>query len=226
MRYGSRAKRESRVCRKAAAVTLLDDQDTAAPPGRRERNKLQKRARIVAAARALFEQQGFANTTTQQIADAADIGTGTLFLYARAKEDLLVMVFSDEMLETARQIFANPPAAGTIDAQLMAVFESMADYHARDTDLARLLLRELVISPAEARRSDIETLVEAIFDGLTAIISAGGQVADPPLVARSAFALYYFALISWLGGGQERARCMGLLRQQLAHLINGNRSDA
>lgn len=207
-------------------MVRTEEQEAGAAPGRRERNKLEKRARIVAAARTLFESQGFADTTTQQIADAADIGTGTLFLYARSKEDLLVMVFKDEMLETTRQIFADLPPHDSIDGCLMAVFDRMADYHARDPDLARLLLRELVISQTEARRSDIDELMDAIFDGLTAIIRAGGRVRDPHIVARSAFALYYFALLSWLGAGQDRGWCMRLLRDQLAQLINGNGADA
>ncbi len=198
-------------------------EEKAATPGRRERNKLEKRGRIVAAARDLFERQGFASTTTQQIADAADIGTGTLFLYARTKEDLLVMVFQNEMLETARQIFAVQPTGQEIVDRLMAVFNRMADYHARDIDLARLLLRELVMSQTEARRSDIDELMDAIHDGLSAIIQDGGRVANAPLVARSAFALYYFALISWVGAGQDRGWCMRLLREQLANLIDGNR---
>lgn len=208
--------------REQAAVTLTDEQGKAAAPGRRERNKLEKRARIVAAARDLFERQGFASTTTQQIADAADIGTGTLFLYARTKEDLLVMVFRDEMLETARQIFAGQPAGGDLVDRLMAVFNRMADYHARDIDLARLLLRELVMSQTEARRSDIDELMDAIHDGLSAILAEGGRMPNAPLVARSAFALYYFALISWVGAGQDRGWCMRLLREQLANLIEGN----
>lgn len=206
-----------------AAVTLTDDQNKPAALGRRERNKREKRARIVAAARELFERQGFGCTTTQQIADAADIGTGTLFLYARTKEDLLVMVFQNEMLETVRQIFAMQPTGQNIVDRLMAVFNRMADYHARDIDLARLLLRELVMSQTEARRSDIDELMDAIHDGLTAIIQDGGRVANAPLVARSAFALYYFALISWVGAGQDRGWCMRLLREQLANLIDGNR---
>lgn len=206
-----------------AAVTLTDDRNKPAALGRRERNKREKRARIVAAARELFERQGFGSTTTQQIADAADIGTGTLFLYARTKEDLLVMVFQNEMLETVRQIFAMQPTGQDIVDRLMAVFNRMADYHARDIDLARLLLRELVMSQTEARRSDIDELMDAIHDGLTAIIQDGGRVANAPLVARSAFALYYFALISWVGAGQDRGWCMRLLREQLANLIDGNR---
>jgi len=206
-------------------VTPSRIEDSAAAPGRRERNKLQKRARIVAAARELFRRQGFADTTTQQIADAADIGTGTLFLYARSKEDLLVMVFSDEMLDTARRIFADPPGDAGLAARLMAVFNRMADYHTDDPDLARLLLKELVVPRSEARRSDVDELMDAIYDGLTDMIATDPRVRDPALVARSAFALYYFALLSWLGAGQDRGWCMRLLRDQLSHLINGHGTD-
>jgi AcrR family transcriptional regulator len=196
-----------------------------ATPGRRERNKLAKRARIVAAARDLFRRQGFADTTTQQIADAADIGTGTLFLYARTKEDLLVMVFRDEMLETVRAIFAVPPALAGLDARLLAVFNRMADYHADDPDLARLLLKELVVPRSEARRSDVDELMDAIYDGLSDMIGAETRIRNPAIVARSAFALYYFALLSWLGAGQDRGWCMRLLREQLSHLINGDSAN-
>ena len=45
-----------------------------------------------AAASELFEKHGVDEVTTQQIADAADIGTGTLFLYAKTKGELLLLV--------------------------------------------------------------------------------------------------------------------------------------
>ena len=197
----------------------------AAAPSRRERNKLEKRARIVAAARDLFERNGFAETTTQQIAAAADIGSGTLFLYADSKEDLLVMVFHDEMLATVQRIFAEPPAGETMTERLMAAFNQMADYHARDPELARMLLKELVVPGSPARRSDIDELMDAIFDGIAQVIGAEGRVRNPALVARSAFALYYFALISWLGAGQDRTWCMRLLRDQLIELLGEDQAD-
>ena len=65
---------------------------------RRERNKQDKLRRIKEAARRLFYERGFEATTTQAIAEAADIGTGTLFSYVRVKEDLLLMVFLDDLL--------------------------------------------------------------------------------------------------------------------------------
>lgn len=62
------------------------------PQGRRERNKQDKLERIVDAASRLFAERGVDDVTTQQIADEADIGTGTLFLYAKTKGELLLLV--------------------------------------------------------------------------------------------------------------------------------------
>ena len=203
------------------ASAAVQEPAAGAAPGRRERNKLQKRARIVQAARELFQQQGFAETTTQQIAAAADIGTGTLFLYAHSKEDLLVMVFKDEMLETVRAIYAGLPAEAPPTEQMMTVFNRMADYHARDMELSRVLLRELVIPSSPERISEIAELMDVIFEGLTDIVARGARVptSNPALIARSAFAVYYLALISWLGSGFDRTRSMRLLRDQLALLM-------
>src|SRR5688572_15883631 len=60
--------------------------------GRRERNKQEKLDRITAAARELFAERGVDEVTTQEIADKADIGAGTLFLYAKTKGELLLLV--------------------------------------------------------------------------------------------------------------------------------------
>ncbi|MEQ1494887.1 MAG: TetR/AcrR family transcriptional regulator [Novosphingobium sp.] len=203
------------------ASTAMQEQAAGAAPGRRERNKLQKRIRIVQAARELFQSQGFAETTTQQIAAAADIGTGTLFLYSPSKEDLLVMVFKDEMLETVRTIYAGLPAEAPATDQLMTVFNQMADYHARDLELSRVLLKELIIPSSPDRVGEIAELMDTIFDGLTNIVVGGrqGQTSNSVLIARSAFALYYFALIGWLGSGFDRNWSMRLLRDQLTLLM-------
>ncbi len=62
------------------------------PLGRRERAKHDKMSRIFEAATELFLTNGYTATTTQQIADRADIAEGTLFRYAATKAELLLMV--------------------------------------------------------------------------------------------------------------------------------------
>ena len=192
------------------------------PVGRRERNKQEKLKRIVAAARALFRDQGFNETTTQQIAEAADIGAGTLFLYARSKEDLLVMVFRDERIETARLAFAEIDPDQPLLDQLIELFAAMLDYHARDTALARILLKEAMFPDAEGRHTDITELLTVIYDGIAAMVtrarSAGrcAQGADSPRVAENLFANYYMDLLGWLAGRTTRDQFMTRLRQHLA----------
>lgn len=188
--------------------------------GRRERNKLEKRTRIVAAARRLFDEQGFAETTTLQIAEAADIGTGTLFLYARSKEDLLVLVFKDEMMEVALDSFQKLPASVSLVDQSLAIFARMIDYHARDLELTRLLMREIII-PAGDRRSAMDDLTEVIFANFARLVDQArqeGKIAqrfEPQLTARTIFAIYYFNLLGWLAGRLDREILLDQLRREL-----------
>ncbi|WP_197511023.1 helix-turn-helix domain-containing protein [Tessaracoccus coleopterorum] len=65
--------------------------------GRRDRNKAAKRAAISRAAARLFAEQGFAATTTQQVAVEADVAEGTLFRYAGTKQELLLMVVNEHL---------------------------------------------------------------------------------------------------------------------------------
>ena len=76
---------------------------TVREPGRREQNKADKQRRIRAAARDLFTRRGYSSVTTQEVADRAEVGTGTLFRYAQSKGELLCMVANDQfraMVET------------------------------------------------------------------------------------------------------------------------------
>lgn len=194
--------------------------------GRRERNKLEKRSRIVAAARRLFAEQGFAETTTQQIAESADIGTGTLFLYARSKEDLLVMVFHEEMLATAQQAFHDLPSDMPLIDQVMQVFAHMVSYHERDLVLARLLLKEILMPDREDRSQELSHLMGSIYAGFGQLITSAqrsGAISarfDPVLTSQSLFAIYYLGLLSWLGGITTRDAFFAQLRRQLAMLLD------
>jgi AcrR family transcriptional regulator len=62
------------------------------PIGRREWAKQDKRERIRAGARELFAEHGVGDVTTPLVADRADVAIDTLYLYAPAKAELLIMV--------------------------------------------------------------------------------------------------------------------------------------
>jgi len=117
--------------------------------GRRERNKQAKLDRITAAASKLFAAHGVDDVTTQQIADEADIGTGTLFLYARTKGELLLMVqnssYSDALV---RGRAAAEKAADALEA-VMAIVAPVVECNRVQVLNGRTYLREIVFGDAE-----------------------------------------------------------------------------
>jgi len=201
----------------------------APPMGRRERNKQEKLDRILAAAKDLFAAKGFNETTTQEIADRADIGTGTLFLYAKTKEDLLIMVFKDEMIETSQTAFRKVSSDAPLIDQLMQVFGAMVAYHNRDLPLARALIREITILSGPERREDVRLLMRIIYDGIGDIVASVRtrekirSDIDLTLAGETFFGIYYLGLIAWLNGHMTKQAFLKRLRTKLALSIDGLR---
>lgn len=167
-------------------------------PGRRELNKADKQRRIRAAARDLFSRNGYSSVTTQEVADLAEVGTGTLFRYAQSKGELLCMVANDQL----RAMVDTVPDTGnpvddlvTLCDPLFAALESQPEnivaYH-RETLFgepgphraeAQRILRELrgIIGVVLARHSgrapdsaDLEGPAQTVFDVLyMSIVRAG-----------------------------------------------------
>jgi len=200
---------------------------TAAALGRREQNKLEKRGRIIAAARALFTHKGFEATTAQEIADAAGVGSGTVFIYAKTKDDLLILVFHDEMMEVVERAYAAARASDGLLDQAITFFETFVAYHERDLPLAHALMRQLGYVGSADQRSLVSELMTSLLGRLALLVQAAkndGKVdATSALMtsARSLFAIYYFHLGGLLSGYLDRAQFDRALRTDLGLLLRG-----
>ena len=139
---------------------------------RREQNKLEKRGRIIGAARALFSVKGFDAATIQEIAEAAGIATSTVFLYAKTKDDLLILVFHDEMLEVVEDAYAAACKQGGLLDQVIVFFETMVVYHERDLPLARALMRQLGYVTGDDQRTLVRELMRSVYGKLALLVEA------------------------------------------------------
>jgi AcrR family transcriptional regulator len=93
------------------------------PPGLRERKKAKTRAAVQEHALRLFRDQGYAETTVQEIAAAAEISPATFFRYFPTKEDTIVLDRLDPvMIELFR---SQPPDLSPTDALRAAIRQSL-----------------------------------------------------------------------------------------------------
>jgi AcrR family transcriptional regulator len=174
--------------------------------GRAERNKRDKRERLVRAARELFRTQGFEATTTSEIAELADVAKGTLFFHAKSKEELLVMMFQEDMGKAIDRAFATLKGETFFD-QMMHVFASMIEQNKRDIELARVFVKELPF--VKDSRDDLDAIPERFFQKMSVVIDAAkerGEIdsdVDSWLLSYNLFALNYVFTLLWLGGGDR-----------------------
>src|SRR5690349_68248 len=93
--------------------------------GLRERKKIKTRQAIRREAFRLIEEQGYGNTTVEQIADAAEVSTSTFFRYFPSKESVLL---SDDLIEPIIDAFITAPRELTpIAAYRHAVEQTFSD---------------------------------------------------------------------------------------------------
>jgi TetR/AcrR family transcriptional regulator len=149
---------------------------------RRERNKQAKLDRITAAASALFAEHGIDDVTTQQIADAADIGTGTLFLYVKTKGELLLLVQNTHYARALEQgITAAENHEDVLDA-VMAVLQPIVECNRAQVENGRTYLREMVFGdPTEPQRRAALAIVGQTEAAITAILTR--DETTPPTTA-------------------------------------------
>jgi len=149
------------------------------PVGRRERNKQEKLDRITAAASELFAVHGVDEVTTQQIADKADIGAGTLFLYAKTKGELLLLVQNVKYAEALKRGRVD---AGTIPDVLdavLAIVRPIVECNRTQIDNGRTYLREMVFGdPAEPRHGEALAIVAQTEEAIASVLRRDERVAE------------------------------------------------
>jgi AcrR family transcriptional regulator len=180
-----------------------------------ERKKRDTLERIKRAARALFARKGFEATTTREIATAADVGIGTVFLHAISKQDLLVMIFRDEAGRAVDAALDNLAQEPLIDA-LLRIFDALIAHHERNIGLARVFVKELPF--VDDARHGRAAFMSDLFRRMAAMIERAQERGElrpgiPSLrLAKNLFALYLGILLEWLGSARitpgERDRAL------------------
>jgi AcrR family transcriptional regulator len=192
------------------------------PVGRRERNKQAKLERITRAASELFAKHGVDEVTTQQIADKADIGTGTLFLYAKTKGELLLLVQNAQYaaaLETGRAAAETIP--DVLDA-VMAIVQPIVHCNRTQIDNGRTYLREMVFGdPQEPHHREALTIAAQTEQAITAVLRRDKQVGDDDAatLARVVSSVMFLSMAASLNAAMSVEEIVRDIRRQVSALL-------
>ncbi len=149
------------------------------PSNRRERRSLELRERLFRAALDLFAKRGFAETTVEDITNAADVGKGTFFNYFPSKDHIL-LAFAEMQLATLRLAVEEArQAREPLIEFVRALTVRMTAEPARNPDLIRGLLLAFLGS-SEIRQAMRDLHVE-ILDLHTQMVQIGqerGEIRD------------------------------------------------
>lgn len=112
---------------------------------RRQRQAIETRRRMLAAAREVFEQRGYQTASVALITRAADTAHGTFYLYFKNKDDAFVQVLADVLVE-----ILDEQRARVVDDRQGGVEGVIRGYlvvFARHAPLYRALLEGVLQSP-------------------------------------------------------------------------------
>jgi len=121
--------------------------------GLRDRKKIKTRDTIRREAMRLIEENGYANTTVEQIAEAAEVSPSTFFRYFPSKE--MVLMANDLDLVTVEALEKQPPDMPSLQAFRRALEITMATLSEDEWRFERARIR-MVLSIPELKSAQFD----------------------------------------------------------------------
>jgi TetR/AcrR family fatty acid metabolism transcriptional regulator len=177
-----------------------------------------KRARILDAAARVFADKGFYNAKVSEIARVAGVADGTIYLYFRSKDDLLISIFEDRMeqvIDNARAAVAGTRQSPPLErlGRVVAAHIAMVESHPLLAEVLTVELRQSTRFLKEYKHTRFGELLK-IMAGPIEDGQRDGSVrtdVEAQLIARALFGAIDELVLAWLlrpraGARSVRAR--------------------
>lgn len=205
-----------------------EGEDKRARPSRSERTA-DKRERILKAAIKVFARKGFYAARVSEIAKAAGVADGTIYLYFRNKDDVLTSVFESRitrLVEVLREIVG---AGGSFEERFTRIVELQLGVLEGRRDLAEVVTVNLRQSSKLLKQFAAPFFVQylEVMAGLIAEAQRDGAVRSdlsPRLVARSLWGALDGIALTWAIGGGEPGQLARAAPQVASLFLEGMRA--
>jgi AcrR family transcriptional regulator len=175
---------------------------TVEPPrlGLRERKKAKTRALIQEHALRLFREQGYDETSIEEIAEAAEVSPSTVFRYFPTKPDLVIYDDLDErMIEAFR---AQPPELNALQA-LRASFRSGFGGLAGEEMALQLERERLLRGVPELQSAMLGEFARTVGEIAELVAERAHRPADDDAVLALAGAVMGIAIAAWFAVDED-----------------------
>jgi TetR/AcrR family fatty acid metabolism transcriptional regulator len=190
---------------------------------KRARRSGDKRERILNAAVRVFAKNGFYATRVSEVAKAAGVADGTIYLYFRSKDELLVSLFEDRVERLLAYMKHELPLRKDSREKLRAVIELQLGLLEGERDLAEVIT-VILRQSTKLMKEYAAPRFMAYLDAIAKVV-ADGQAegvfradVSPNLVARATFGALDGIALTWALGRAEHG-ALGRAAKQLADVL-------
>ncbi len=161
-----------------------------------------KRERIINAAAKLFGEKGYHRTTTSEIADAAGVAAGTIYIYFASKEMLIVGVFEEFLGSHMERLSEGVRAVSGAEAKTRRLLTLGLELMESNPSSARIFLSQLRQSSEMVKtvaKKSSRIYMDIIEDVVSGGIEAGTfREFDPATTAIMVFGAYQYVVFEWV----------------------------
>ncbi|HET6614167.1 MAG TPA: TetR/AcrR family transcriptional regulator [Kofleriaceae bacterium] len=168
-----------------------------------------KRERILDAAERVFARRGFYNARVSEVAEGAGVADGTIYLYFRSKDDLLISLFESRMERVNIGLAEAIAGEESAPAKLSAFIAAYLDMVRENPAVAEVLTIELRQS-SKFMKAYPNPRFSEFLRLLAGIIAEGqerGELAETipaPFAARAIFGSLDELALTWLLSGGDK----------------------
>ena len=188
----------------------------------REAKKQKNKQAILEAAITLFSENGYENTSIEQIAKIAGVGKGTVYSYFHTKKDIIKGFCEYELEKIHMKLVERSNPDASVLEQMLTIYMTEFNHVTQNREFGRLYMRESIF-PSETDVQDHLETDNKYFQMLFPILEKGqerGELRkDVELLHITAhfYSLYILIMSAWYTGritNEEVESAMELLFRQ------------
>lgn len=191
-----------------------------------DKRSADKRERILKGAIKVFARKGFYAARVSEIAKAAGVADGTIYLYFRNKEDVLVSVFEDRITQLVKVLREAVAEDAPFEHRFRRVVELQLGLLEGQRDLAEVVTVNLRQSPKMLKQYALPLFTQYL-EVIASLIADGQQRGavrldvNPRVIARSLWGALDGIAVTWALGSGEASHLSRAAQQVSSFFLSG-----